>query len=164
MNLTVDTENYLQVYYHKKKVISVDIENEVLASGSFDGKIQVWNMTSDSQLFQVSHEDEVLCVKVVGKKIVSCGDTTVRIWNLEDGKLLHKLQLPDLCHNFDLNPEKTLLAVAHYIGVSIWDFQNLAQISEIELDRVMDVRFNEQGTRLIAGQKNGQIYKIDVMK
>ena len=136
--------------------------NEVLISGSKDNKIRVWNMTSDRQLFEASHESTVWCVKIINKMIISSGDKTVRIWNLEDGKLLHKLKLPSWCNNFDLNSEKTILAVAHHEGVSIWDFENRIQISEIELNKVNDVRFNEPGTTLVVGQFDGQVSKIDL--
>ena len=104
----------------------------------------------------------VYCVKVVDKMVISCGDKAVRIWNVEDGKLSHKLQLLSWCNNFDLNREKTLLAVAHTEGVSIWDFLNKIQISETKLSKVKDVRFNEQGTTLIVGQFDGKIFKIDL--
>ena len=86
----------------------------------------------------------------------------IRIWDLTDGKLLHKLKLPDWCNNFDLNSDRTLLAVAHEKGVSIWNFLSLSKIKEIELNAVMDVRFNESGTKLIVGQYNGQVSKIDL--
>ena len=157
----------LQVYYHGKEIFSIDVYNEVLVSGSKDYKVQVWNMTSGSQLFEVAHDNQVWCVKVVDEMIVSCGDKTVRIWNLKNSKLLHKLQLPGGCRNFDLNSERTVLAVAHHIGVSIWDFQNLIQIMEIELNDVNvngvnDVRFNMHGTRLIFGQFDGQITKVSL--
>ena len=109
---------------------SVDIESEVLVSGSNDFKVKVWNMTSNSQLFEALHDGHVHCVKIVGKMIVSCGGTTAQIRNLE-GKLLHKLQIPNWCHNFDLNSEKTLLAIAHAEGISIWDFLNIVQIMEL---------------------------------
>ena len=119
-------------------------------------------MTSGSQLFEVAHDNKVWCVTVVGKMVISCGDKTVRIWNLKDGKLLHKLQLSGWCRNFDLNSGKTILAVAHHEGVSIWDFENRIQISEIELNKVNDVRFNEPGTTLVVGQFDGQVSKIDL--
>ena len=157
-----NTQKYYQVYYHGGKIYSIDIDNEILVSGSKDKKVQVWNLATDSKLFEASHEDIVHCVKVVGKMIVSCGDKTVRIWNLENGKLLHKLQLPGWCWDFDINSEKTLLAVALYEGVSLWDFRNRTQILKVELDRVTDVQFNEQGTTLIVGQFEGQVYKIDL--
>ena len=94
--------------------------------------------------------------------IVSCGDKTVRLWNLKNGKLLRKLQLPYLCRCFDLNSDETLLAVAHLKGVEIWDFSSLVKLTEIELKSVNDVRFNEPGTKLIVGQSDGHIFKIDL--
>ena len=83
----------------------------------------------------------------------------IRIWDLTDGKLL---KLPDWCNNFDLDSERTLLAVAHEKGVSIWNFSSLSKITEVELNAVMDARFNESGTTLIVGQYNGQVSKIDL--
>ena len=99
-------------------------------------------------------------MKIVDKSFVPYGNKTVRIWNLKDGSLLHELKLPGQCNNFDLNSERTLLAVAHNKGVSIWNFRNLIQISEIELNIANDVRFNEPGTILIIDQRNGQVSKV----
>ena len=156
------TQKYNQTYYHGDSIYSMDIENDTLVSGSKDSTVQVWSLATHSKLFEVAHANKVYCVKIVGKTIVSCGQTTVRIWNLEDGKLLHKLQLPGWCWDFDISSEKTLLAVALYEGVSLWDFRNRIQIMEIKLDRVTEVRFNEQGTTLIVGQWDGQVSKIDL--
>ena len=119
-------------------------------------------MTSRSKLFEFSHEDKVWCVKIVDKMVLSCGDRSVRIRNLEDGKLLYKLRLLGWCYNFDLNSEKTLLAVAHAGGVTIWDFTHILRIMEIELETILDVRFNEHGTTLILGHYDGEISRIDL--
>ena len=94
--------------------------------------------------------------------IVSCADKTVRIWSLEQGQLLYKLQLADMCTSFDLNSDNTLMAVAHHKGISIWDFSSMIEIIEIDLDMVTDVRFNEPGTQLIVGQFHGQVSKIEL--
>ena len=110
-------------------------------------------------------------MKIVDKMVISCGDTTVRMWSLPHGKLLHTLDLPDSCTDFDLNSESTLLAVAHAIGVSIYDLSSVAQIMEIDFtpfinvrqsDYVTDVRFNESGRKLSVAQHNGQVSKIDL--
>ena len=44
----------------------------------------------------------------------------------------------------------------------MWDFSNKVQIMEIELNEVYDVQFNEHGTTLILGQREGQVSKIDL--
>ena len=58
------------MYYHQKLVTSIDIENELLASGSNDRKVKVWNMKNNPQLIEVSHLDWVLCVKGVVVEIL----------------------------------------------------------------------------------------------
>ena len=120
-------------------------------------------MKTHSKLTEVAHTEMVYCVKIVDKLLVTCGDTTVRIWNITDGKQLHKLQLLGWCSTFDLNSDRTLLAVAHQHGVSIYNFSSLSKLTEIQLFKVMDVRFNEPGTMLIVGQHDGQltIIKLD---
>ena len=153
---------YKGTYSHGKLVTSIDMQNFVLASGSYDFKIQVWNMKTNAKLFEVAHDNHVNCVKIVDNRLVSCGDQTVRIWKLKNGNLLRTLYLPSWCNNFDFNSKSTILAVAHANGVSIYDFSNLMKIMEIELNQVMDVRFNESGTKLIVGQYDGKVFKIDL--
>ena len=81
-------------------------------------------MKTNAQLFQVSHNDQVNCVKIVDELLVTCGENTVRFWKVENGDPLDTLYLPNWCHNFDLNSEQTLLAVAHRNGVSIYKFSS----------------------------------------
>ena len=133
-------EKYIQVYYHLKHVTSIDIHNSILASGSADSQVQVWNLKKSLKLFEVTNEQPVNCVKIVGKVLVSCGGPLVRIWSLADGELLDTLQLLDWCYNFDLSHEGTLLAVVHHIGVSIYDFSTRFKIMEKEpgVDKVQN--------------------------
>ena len=152
----------LKIYYHDDRVTSVDVHNEKVVSGSSDYKIQVWNMSTNSKLFELRDEGTVIGVKIVDKSLISCGSKAVRIWSLEDGKLLKKLRLPNWCRNIDLNSERTILAVGFYNGVVIYDFSTLVELMTIELDVVNDVRFNELGTKLIVGQYNGQISVINI--
>lgn len=63
-----------------------------------------------------------------GQHLISCGrDTVIRIWNLQDGKLIKELgnprggQFKDWIHAIDLSPDGTLLAAADMAGqVNIW--------------------------------------------
>ena len=119
-------------------------------------------MKTNAQLFSVSHNDQVNCVKIVDELLVTCGENTVRFWKVENGDPLDTLYLPNWCHNFDLNSEQTLLAVAHRNGVSIYKFSSRIKLMEIELEEATDVRFNEPGKRLIASQYDGKIFKIDL--
>ena len=164
---------YKGTYKHGNKVTSIDIQKSILASGSFDHLVQVWNIEKQIKLYEVDHGHAVYCVKIVDELLLASGGIMVKIWNLKSGNLLHKLQLPNMLCNFDLDPQNTLLAVAHYHGVSIWDFSSLksfdgldysvrSPIMDIKLQDVMDVRFNEPGTRLIVGQYDGKVFKVDL--
>ena len=95
-------------------------------------KIKVLNMTDGKQLFQSSHDGNVNCVDISDNSIISCSaDKTTRIWSLEDGSELNRLQHPESCNNFDLNLEEMLLAVAHDSGITLWDFAKKLKIKEI---------------------------------
>lgn len=151
-----------QIYNHQKGVTSVDIQNEVVASGSLDNKVQAWNMTSGKKLIEVAHENDVFCIKLVHERLLSCGDKTVRVWSLQDGSELHKFQHSSWCNNFDLNFDETLLAVAHSGGLTIWDFSNRIKLQEIEINDVYDVRFNESGMKLVFGLHDGTVFYTEV--
>ena len=125
------------------------------------------------KVFQLEHEQAVgvagvNCVKIVGNRIISCGtDRTTRIWDIETKKELHKFKHPAECFNFDLNRERTLLAVAHGAGFSIWDFSSQMKIKEEKSKKVKDLRFNESGTVLIVGKEaknGGKIHLFDLAK
>ena len=84
---------------------------------------------------------------------------TVRIWDLENGKELHKLEHSGECMTFDFNANKTLLAVGHETGISIWNWTTRTKAQEIEMYRPADVRFNESGKKLIVGSySSGEIF------
>ena len=150
------------IYNHKEGITSVDVQNEIVASGSFDKTVQVWNMASMTKLFDGAHGTTVWCVKVIDEKVLSCGDKIVRVWSLA-GRELYEFRHSNWCNNFDLNMDKTLLAVAHSDGLSIWNFSSRIKLKEIEINDVWDVRFNESGTKLVFGLYDGTIYHTSVV-
>ena len=108
-------------------------------------------------------------VEIVGSQIISCGDKTIRIWSIEDGKKLDVLRHQETCHNFDLNREKQLLAVAHESGITVWDFSTKTKIKDIDGPGYLqtkisasDVQFNKSGNKLIVGNVDGQVLQIDI--
>ena len=135
-----------------------------MASGSADQMIQVWNMETNSKVWEFRHEDEVKCVQLHEKWLVSSSvDRTTSIWNLDTGKQIYRLVHEDPCTNFDISPDKTILAVGCASGVVLWDFKNATKIREFELEReVTDLRFNPAGDRIIVGASDGWIFKIDL--
>lgn len=83
---------------HSKEVnaIAISPDGKILASGSNDNTINVWNLSTGQRLFTLKgHTDYIYSVAFSpdGQKIASAsGDGTVKIWNLQTGQLLQTLQ------------------------------------------------------------------------
>ena len=136
-----------------------------MASGSADKSLQVWNMETNSKVWQFEHEDEVKCVQLHDRWLISSGDDKLtRIWNLDTGKEKHRLVHEHPCYNFDLSPNNTILAVGCDSGVVLWDFETATKIKELKLGEssTNDLRFNPTGDRLVVGLQDGQVFKIDL--
>ena len=140
------------------------MKGDLLASGSDDYSIQIWNMASGVRIAEFKHEDLVRCVEFHENWLISCSwDMSVRIWDVDNQKFVHQLDHSSWCRNFDISPNKLMLAVATDSGVVIWDLKKVTKIKEFELGDCMDVRFNHAGDRLIVGSFFGQVYKIDLI-
>ena len=57
------------MYKHSDEIYSVDVQDDIVVSGSKDSKIHVWNMATNQKMFELAHEGIVWCVQIVDKKI-----------------------------------------------------------------------------------------------
>ena len=75
-------------------------------------EIQVWDLESKTQLIQLEHEDVVWGAVFYqsNKHLVSwSADNTIRLWDLENGKELHRLSVPHLEKQWIVNASGTHL-------------------------------------------------------
>lgn len=119
-------------------------------------------MKTNTKLYEVDHDDGVRCVKIADELLITCGGRIIKVWKSKNGKLLKKILLSDYCYNVHLNPDRTLLAVAYQKGVLIWNFSNYTLIKEIQIGPVYDAKFNDLGTKVIFGEYDGELYKVDL--
>ena len=142
---------------------SVSVEGDLLASGSDDEKVQVWNMQTNRKVAQFQIGNKVTCVKLHKNRVISSSlDQSVKIWDVYTHQLCN-LSHTNACYNFDLNPDKTVLAVACKTAVVLWDYEKAKKIKEFNLGKNMcDVRFNPAGNTLVAGSDDGRVFKIDL--
>jgi len=81
---------------HSLLVRSVDIssDNSMIASGSDDGTVRIWNLKGRKDSVFQGHKHPVYCVAFApdSRRIASAGDDgTTRIWDIESGSCVHTL-------------------------------------------------------------------------
>ena len=103
--------------------------------GEGEGKIFLIDPSTGKKLRELSpiHQYGVtdLCFHPDGKHLASTGrDTVVRIWNIEDGKMVKELgkprggQFKDWFHALSFSPDGTSIAVADMAGyIHLWEFR-----------------------------------------
>ena len=143
---------------------SVQVKNNLVISASHDWTVQVFNMETDEKLWQFDHQLFVHCVILRDDQVITCcHDKSVRVLALESGEELHRLEHPGPCVNADLNPRKSLLAVACKSAVVLWDIRKAVKLEQFDLGSgINDVRFNPTGDKIIVGLLKGEIYNIEL--
>ena len=147
------------------QVTSVSVQGDLIASGSQDESAQVWNMRTQQKLWHFRHDDEVNCVQLHENWLITCSDDkSTRIWDLGNGKLLHRLEQSNLCNNLDISPNKSLMAIATRDELVLLDLLKTKTIQKFNLGpRHNDVRFSPSGKRLVVGLSGGEVFKIDLV-
>ncbi|KAK3638677.1 ribosome biogenesis protein ytm1 [Elasticomyces elasticus] len=79
---------YSASYEHDDWISSVDVRSQRILSGSYDGLLRVWNMSSEVVGTGQSHTSSIKAAKFISPtQIASSGmDRTIRIWKYEDAQ------------------------------------------------------------------------------
>ena len=165
--------NYFKIYEHcaktrRNRIISLSVQGNLVASGSWDKTVQVWNMETNENLWDFGYEFRVTCVKLQDNWLVSSATTQtgskheIRVCNVETGEELHRISEVSWCSNFDINPSMTVLAVACE-KVILWDLKTATKIKEFNLlGDIFDLKFNPAGDKLIVGSRGGEVSIIEL--
>jgi WD40 repeat protein len=68
------------------------LKNGELASGSFDGKIKIWNVSSCELIHTLrGHKEQIMALLPIGNNVLASGseDKTVKIWNTRTAQLVY---------------------------------------------------------------------------
>jgi len=142
---------------HSSKVTSLSISSEagILASGSDDSAIRIWDISTGYCRFTMKgHKSGVLCVKILpdGRTLVSAGrDSTIRVWDHQRGKeigILFSFNYPVTGLAFSKKYRMILVSSLDQ-KISIWDIER-KKLSKFKGDKeaVKTVCVNHTGSKL----------------
>jgi CubicO group peptidase (beta-lactamase class C family) len=156
---------------HEEPVHSITFskDGQNLVSGSWDGKVKIWDTTSAEEIKSFSgHEDKITSIsynKDESKLISGSLDKTVKIWDIESGYLDETLNINQSVWSISHSPIESLLAVAvdshltwpseywltygemHDCSIQLWNLTTFSKITDLEghTNTIESVKFSRDG-------------------
>jgi WD40 repeat protein len=149
-----------QAHSSKIKSIAFSPDGKLLASGSWDKLIRLWDVNSQTLRLTLSgHQGlvEAVAFSPTGQLLASAGQmehTPCRIWNVKTGKFERALDMSfNKVNSIAFSPSGKILAVAHNFNITLWDPLTGALIHEFHENDSMiySISFSPDGLLLAAG-------------
>ncbi len=91
-----------------------------------------------------------------GKTLIATSDTTIRVWNTSNWKLLQTIHPEDNMLSSTLSPDGKMLACVNFRSITLWNTLNWTQIKTIAHDSFLySVSFSPNSRLLVGGGKQG---------
>ncbi len=150
---------------HEDGVMCVQFKDNILATGSYDQTIRIWDMKAGKRLRTLSgHEGGVRCLQFDRQRLLSGGlDCTLRVWNWHTGELLRTfahLQAGVITLHF----AKDILACGSMDNrIRVWDAPRLATFTlESHTDYVNSVQLDPVSRTLFSASDDTTIKLWDL--
>ncbi len=154
------------------KAVSVSADGKRALTASFDYSIIYWSLTGSEGTVRhrlIGHDSAVNDVAFVPGKnhaVSVSDDGSLAIWNLDEGKLISRLQ-GEVFKALDVavSDDGRYAAVARWDGTArVYDLQQKAEIAKLEGHRgnVNAVAFSADGKHLYSAAYDGQIIEWDI--
>jgi len=122
---------------------SPSANNPLIVSCGWDKLVKVWNLnTCKLRTNLVGHDGYLNTVTVSpdGSLCASGGqDGTAMLWDLNEGKLLYKLDANDIIYSLVFSPNRYWLCAATGSGIKIWDLESKVTVADLRLDTEEEV-------------------------
>jgi WD40 repeat protein len=157
---------------HSQDVRSVAIgqQGKILASGSFDGTIKIWNLHTGKPIRTLTGHSEAgemvssVAIAADGKTLASSSNGyggTIKVWNLVTGELLYTLSARPTGVSFvTISPNSQILASGAEDGtIQLWNLEGGYSLGTLSghLGTVFSVAFSPDGKTLASGSQDGSI-------
>jgi WD40 repeat protein len=144
------------------------------ASGSADNTVRVWYLPDDGKdvepIVLEGHTREVTAIAFLseGRILSASQDQTMRLWNVEDGKLSltfkgHKNWITSLAVSSD---GKQAITTSDDLTIKVWDMNNGKEFASLDLGVAGDVAkcvaLTPDGRAFLAGTANWLVLRFDL--
>jgi len=144
---------------HKVHNISISSDGQILASGSWDGTVKLWNINDGSLIFTLpSQPAEVLAMALSpdGQIIAtSIGlENTIKLWDANNGNLLNTLTHTSYIRGLAFSPNGQILASgSNDHTIKLWNVSNGTYIRTLvgHSSGVDAVSFSQDGQYIASG-------------
>ncbi|KYR01818.1 hypothetical protein DLAC_01831 [Tieghemostelium lacteum] len=142
---------------HSQHIGCLSHHGNFMSTGSNDHSIKVWDMNAkkgEALLTLNGHGDNIKSLIQLQTTVTSCSsDSTAKVWDLENGALLHNMEMPDPnVHSITYNPiNSNQLVVGSDGEVSLWDLRanvRLLKFKNIQ-GRILKNQFNQLGNLMV---------------
>jgi WD40 repeat protein/serine/threonine protein kinase len=161
---------------HGAQCVAFSSDGKRLATGGSDQAIKIWDIDSGQEILTLrGHTDWVQGIAFTpdGRRLVSCGDRTVRIWDgrpWTEGEKLDEAVVTLRGHADSVNavafyPDQTWLATASTDGsIKLWDTQTWCELRTVRTDfqQISALAISPLGDCMaVSGYKNQPVVLLD---
>ena len=168
LNLSWENTTFLDTlngHEHYVRSVAFSPDGKILASGSFDTTIKLWNVATKKEITTLTgHLDKVTSVAFSPNgKILASGssDKTIKLWNVETKAeivTLHENSQTIWSVAFSPNG-KTLASGNNDSTIKLWDLETEKEITTLKghKDIIYSITFSPDGKILASGSQDKQI-------
>ncbi len=172
-NTPIGTKLYRTLSGHNETISCLAYSpcGKMLASGSRDKNIKVWNAEKGNLLSTLSgHSESISCISYGNNGIIASGSTdgTIKVWNTHDGSIIHNINgHPNAWVNCVLIDDKNGIIATGGTDeiVKLWDLETGSLIRTLSGNGnwVTGIAINPSNYNLASGYSNGliKIWKAD---
>ncbi|MDE0634951.1 MAG: lamin tail domain-containing protein [Candidatus Poribacteria bacterium] len=146
-------------------------DGQILASGSFDNTVKLWNIAAGTNIATFKHTRPVNTVRFSsdGQTLASGGDDGIHLWDMTTRKIITTLDHEVTYYSVSFSPDGQTLAAAssRWSDLQLWDLTTERSI-DMQIhegnrpDYPRSVSFSSDGQTLASGSWYGEVKLWDV--